>query len=359
MPPEENKNNNPVKIGLDPVFKSNPNLQKPTNSQVVSGAFNVLNNQQFTPTQTNTVPTKPIITNSPKSIVRTFKGDMAAAITANHLSSINIAIAENQKMNAQVRAEQKENPPSGEYSKNKITIFISIILIIIGITGVSLVYVFRTPASEQAIKIQTLPSLITTEYKDELNLEIITSSKIITVLSEKLNTAPIPVNNLYNAYITIGSSTSRRLVTAPEFITLMKFHMPDMIRRTLFADFMVGTYTLDKNLPFIILKTSSFENTYAGMLNWELDLEKDFQILFRLPGYENQGGILANLAPTISKKFADAVIVNKDVRVLRGDEGKIIFLYGIIDKETIVITVNDVAFKEIINRLDKEKTLKR
>jgi len=348
-----------VKIGLDPVFKSAQNFQKPTNPEMVSNAFNVLNNQQFVPTKNPEVaPQKPIENNSPKSIIRTFKGDMAAAITANHLSSINIAIAENQKMNAEIRSKQKEESSPEEYSKNKIIIFISIILIIIGVAGFSLLYIFKKPTSEQVFKTQ-LPSLITTEYKDELNLEIITNNKILNVLSDKLNTSQIPVNNLYNAYITIGSSTNQRLVTASEFVTLMKFHMPDMIRRTLFTDFMVGAYATDKNLPFVILKTSSFENTYAGMLNWELDLEKDFQVLFRLPGYENQAGILSGLAPTVSKKFTDAVIINKDVRVLRDDEGKIIFLYAIVNKETIIITVNDIAFKEIINRLDKEKTLKR
>ena len=95
------------------------------------------------------------------------------------------------------------------------------------------------------------------------------------------------------------------------------------------------------------------------MLGWETDLQKDFQILFRLPGYEKAGGILDQLTPMVAKKFEDGVIVNKDVRILRDDNGNMILLYGIVDKETIIITVNDTAFKEIITRLNKEKTLKR
>ena len=87
--------------------------------------------------------------------------------------------------------------------------------------------------------------------------------------------------------------------------------------------------------------------------------QKDFQILFRLPGYEKAGGILDQLTPMVAKKFEDGVIVNKDVRILRDDNGNMILLYGIVDKETIIITVNDTAFKEIITRLNKEKTLKR
>jgi hypothetical protein len=124
-------------------------------------------------------------------------------------------------------------------------------------------------------------------------------------------------------------------------------------------DFMVGTFSFGKNLPFIILKTSYFENAYAGMLSWENDLEKDFQVLFRLTGYQTAGGILAELTPTTIKKFSDSVIVNKDVRILKDETGQIMLLYGIIDKETIIITVNDTAFKEILTRLNNEKTLKR
>ena len=167
------------------------------------------------------------------------------------------------------------------------------------------------------------------------------------------------MNSFDNIYITTGTSSTKRLLTAKEFITLMKFYIPDIITRTLLPDYMVGMFSFDKNLPFIILKTSYFENAYAGMLSWENDIEKDFQVLFRLSGYENSGGILAELTPTASKKFTDAVIVNKDVRLLRNEAGEIILLYGIIDKETIIITVNDASFKEIISRLYKEKELKR
>jgi hypothetical protein len=139
----------------------------------------------------------------------------------------------------------------------------------------------------------------------------------------------------------------------------MEFKIPEILKRTLLPDFMVGTFSFGKNLPFIILKTSYFENAYAGMLSWENDLEKDFQVLFRLTGYQTAGGILAELTPTTIKKFSDSVIVNKDVRILKDETGQIMLLYGIIDKETIIITVNDTAFKEILTRLNNEKTLKR
>ena len=131
------------------------------------------------------------------------------------------------------------------------------------------------------------------------------------------------------------------------------------MKRSLLPDYMVGMYSFGKNIPFIIFKTSSFENTYPAMLTWEKDLEQDLKVLFRLTGYAESGGIAAALTPTTAKSFEDSVIINKDVRQLRNDAGQIILLYGIVDRETVIITTSDAAFKEIINRLNAEKSLKR
>lgn len=375
MPPEENTNKNTpnldtFKVGIDPVFKDGLGQPKNTASQnAPASAFNVLNNQQYTPSQapqnnaSNLQKDIASITGkntaNPKSIVRTYKGDLASAIATNHLSSINIAVAENEKMHSQLKAEPAETASAGDYSKNKIIIFTSIILVMVGVIGISLVYLFKNSNSTPVVQVQTLPSLITTEYKDELNISTITGNGFVTALSSKLNDTQIPANDFYSLYITTGTSTARRLITSSEFVSLMGFKMPDIIKRVLASDFMVGTYSGGENLLFVILKTSSFDNAYAGMLAWEVDLARDLGPLFRLSGYNNGSGILAQLTPTTVKKFEDGVIVNKDVRLLRDDNGQIILLYGIIDTQTIVITTNDTAFKKIVDRLNKEAGLAR
>ena len=308
MPPEDNK----LKIGLDPVFKSAQN--NPSGSQ---------------------------------SIVRTYKSDLESAIQNDHLSSINIAIAESKKK--QEEAENKiEEVSENEYSKSKIIIFISILLVIIGIIALVITYYLKSPNVSKVTITSELPSMITTEYKEELNIGTIIKDNLAKALSSKLNDTQIPVNNIYNVYLTTGTS-SRQLISSANFISMIKFNMPDMVKRTLLPNFMIGSYSFSQNYPFLILKTSSFENSYAGMLAWEKDLSKDFQLLFRLPGYENSGSLLDELTPaTSTKKFEDGVIVNKDVRFLQDN-----------NNNTIIITVSDTAFKEIIDRLNKEKSLKR
>lgn len=371
MPPEEKTNNNipgvnKYKIGIDSVFKGNLNSQnKKPEQDVPISAYGVLTNQKYSP---DTLPISQNITQkppesnivTPKSLVRTYKGDLESAIKNDHLSSINIAIAENKKIQAEIKAGvQREDNTSNEYSTSKIAILVSVLLVIIGIISISAVYIFKSSPKIPVVQIQELPSLITTEFKSELNIDSISKNKLVSNLSTMLNDSQIIVNNLYNIYPVTGTSTNKRILNALEFVTVLDFNIPDIIKRTLLSDFMVGTFSFGKNLPFIILKTSYFENAYAGMLAWEVDLEKDMQIIFRLPGYETRGNIADELTPTLTKRFNDSVIVNKDVRILKDKNGEIILLYGIIDKETIIITVNDTAFKELIDRLNKERSLKR
>jgi hypothetical protein len=363
MPPEENTNKNKVdletlKVGIDPVFNGNSELQTKAVPETPNGIYNILNNQEYSPSEQPTRKTPaPEITNK-KSIVRTYKDDIASAIKDNHLSSINIAMAENQKSRGQTNLKEKETRPN-IFSKNKAVIFVSLILILVSIASLYAIYLFRSKNSTPLITQNEFLSIITTDYKDELDTNIINKSKFIDILASRINDIQIPVNNIYNIYSVTGTSTNKRLITPDEFITLAKFRTPDIIKRTFLSNFMVGMFSFDRNLPFVILKSSYFDNAYAGMLEWEKNLEKDFRVLFRLEGYETSNNLVSELTPTEQKKFEDGVVSNKNVRLLRGEDGKIMFLYGIIDQETIIITVSDQSFRELVNRLNKEKNTKR
>ena len=90
MPPEENTNKNtgfsPLKVGIDPVFKSVPQSQVDKNQGADISAYGVLNNQKYAPNQGPVqTPAKTAENNlsGPKSIVRTYKGDLESAIAAD------------------------------------------------------------------------------------------------------------------------------------------------------------------------------------------------------------------------------------------------------------------------------------
>jgi hypothetical protein len=369
MPPESNNKNippvNAVKIGLDPIFKNVTNDQKRTteNQSISASALNVLNNQKYAPDQKGiAIPIKAIINNNPekKSIVRTYKSDLESAIQSNHLSSVNIAIAETEKKRElEKKGLVMEQPVAHTGSKNKIILLISFILIIIGVIGLATLTLLGRSSYEPITQLPELPSLFTAETKGELNISLLPKERIINAISANLNDTKIQNNLFYNLYLTTGTGTARRRISTSDFITLAELNVPDIVKRTLLPEFMIGTYVFGGNLPFIILKTSYFENAYAGLFQWETTLHSDLKQFFRLSGYNEKGGILADINSTVNRNFKDGVIINKDVRLLEDEAGEIILIYGIIDKETIIFTTNEASFKEIVNRLNKEKGMKR
>ena len=90
------------------------------------------------------------------------------------------------------------------------------------------------------------------------------------------------------------------------------------------------------------------------MLQWETNLWQDFKELFSLKS--------DNSTPDASfgieiKKFQDGTFNNKDCRLIKDVSGNIIFLYSIIDENTIVITTSTDTLKEIINRVSKARVI--
>jgi hypothetical protein len=57
---------------------------------------------------------------------------------------------------------------------------------------------------------------------------------------------------------------------------------------------------------------------------------------------------------TISGRFEDRIVKNKDVREFRAADGKIVFLYSFIDQTKLVVTASEETLAEIISRLERQ-----
>ena len=158
---------------------------------------------------------------------------------------------------------------------------------------------------------------------------------------------------------------------------------------------MLGTYNDNGTAaPFIILTNNFFQNAYAGMISWEKTMPDDLVNVFgyadktvkqentvttvlpisfastsptSTPALPNFASSTATSAipsfvytPPISSyfniqgSFKDGVIDNKDVRAFTEPDGTMLVLYSFVDNNTIVITTDENALAEIINRLEKQ-----
>ncbi len=357
MPPEDK-----LKVDIDPIFKGNNGvLSKPQEeTENKTGVYNALTNQEYTPNQPPINPVKITPPSPGKIAIRTYKDDIQEAIQANHLSSVNIAIAENDRMRQKMRGPESIETKSAEGSKI-IPILITLVVIIavgaMGYFGYS--YYKKIPAKTQSVSTIAIPKpFFTVEYRNEFNIDRAAKDRQVSALASQINDTNIPLGNIYSIYLTTGTSTTKSVIKTSNFLSLLESNIPDQLSRNLDQNFMIGTFSFAQNIPFVILRTTNYEVAYAGMLEWEKILESDFGQLFRLNQNQNRG--VATTTATLGLiRFQDDVVGNQDVRVLKDNDGKIFFIYGIVGKEYIIITANEMGFKEILTRINREKGLKR
>ncbi len=101
---------------------------------------------------------------------------------------------------------------------------------------------------------------------------------------------------------------------------------------------------LRKSVPFILLDTADYTTARGGMLNWETTIYEDVSLLFNYNQLYDTGSIKTAV-------FTDAVIEKNDVRILRTLSGVELLVYGLKNRDTVIITTNSTAFIEITNLL--------
>jgi hypothetical protein len=108
------------------------------------------------------------------------------------------------------------------------------------------------------------------------------------------------------------------------------------------------------------------------MLSWETTLWQDFKNLFGL-SQTSANTLISTTSSMVSTssadntgqsalgmevgKFQDAEFDNEDCRVIKDASGNIIFLYSIIDQNTIVITTSPATLNEIVSRIHAAATV--
>jgi hypothetical protein len=100
--------------------------------------------------------------------------------------------------------------------------------------------------------------------------------------------------------------------------------------------------------PFIIIKSTSFDVAFAGMLNWETMMSADLVPLFGETVTETFDPQARTATGTREAFFKDVIASNKNARVLLDENGDDRIVYTFTDQNTILITTNREALAELI-----------
>jgi len=291
-----------------------------------------------------------------KTIIRTYKSDVEETVSSNHLSSVNIALAENKRMMERL-GESKEAEKKDK--KNYIIILVSFSLVVLGVLAIVIPVFFVNRKYTPVVTPVTRTSpIITPDSTEDLNLEDLDLARLSKTLSERVDQTSIRVGSIRGIYLTEKNlDNTRNVVNISKFVNLLKFNVPDLLNRTLKPDYLFGMHNFIGNQKFLILKVGSYENAYSGMLSWEVDLWKNFKDLFGLVDPDNLLSTTTDMFAQDIKSFQDIVIRNKDCRAAEDSKGDILLLYCIPDKETIVVTTSQDTFKEILLRMTSKQTV--
>jgi len=291
-----------------------------------------------------------------KPIIRTYKSDMEESIQANHTSSINIALAENKKMAERIRLADVEK--KGE-KRNYTILITSVLLVLGGVLAIAIPYFLVNNQSkvEEITENVASGAIITADTEEKINIGSLVLSRLPFTLAERVEQSNIKLGAVKNIFLTDGAGSIETTINTQKFFSLFNTNMPPELVRTLKDGYMFGAHNYNGNQRFLIFRVGSYENAFAGMLKWEVDLWNDFKTLFSLSSVGinlNQTGTIRGIE-TVS--FQDAVYANKDTRVVKDSSGSVVFLYSIIDKNTVVITTSTDTLKEMINRNQKARTV--
>jgi hypothetical protein len=292
---------------------------------------------------------------SSKPIIRTYKSDIEDTVQSGHISSINIAIAENKKMMSAVQGNENKEKNK---EKNKNIIILGSILIVGGVLALAIPYFFINKQSQSEIIIETVSSnpIFTTDVQEKINLNVINTDRVAMTLNERVKQSSTKLGQIKDFYIVTGQGINEKPITSINFFNLIKSNIPDEIQRTLKSQYIFGMHNYNGNQEFLVLKVGSYDTTFSGMLTWENYLWQDFKNIFGLSDESNAIDQVQKNSIEI-KKFQDATFANKDCRIVKDSKGNIIFLYSIIDPNTVVIATSVDTLKEIINRINKSRVV--
>ncbi|MFA5838880.1 MAG: hypothetical protein WC849_03010 [Candidatus Paceibacterota bacterium] len=316
-------------------------------------------------------------------IIRTFESDISDIIKSKKTSLTDIATAEQRKReelgkNKEIQNEEKSTDFFKKLLEKKTLLIIgSVIALVVAITLI-LFAVFGSKDTINPTTFTNYQEMIFSNVTKEANLTGVGKKDFVSEILNERRTNDSQLGSITNILLLKYDVGATRTLTSSEFFDLLEVRLPSTLSRYIESDFMFGLHSVRNVEPFLILKTSSFENAFTGMLDWEKDMERNLESIFIQslnPDTTNTGEVpeKIDLSKTIQgtstttttttseefvnvkKVFSDMVVKNKDARVIKDKKGEPILMYAFADRKTIVITTNQYTMTEIFDRLNRVK----
>ncbi|MFA6476363.1 MAG: hypothetical protein WCV68_02995 [Candidatus Paceibacterota bacterium] len=224
---------------------------------------------------------------------------------------------------------------------------IGVLLIIGGLIALVWAIGQRQTTSLATVKV-TRQGLIFSDKQQAINLDQETATQIREELREKSLTPPAGKESIEEIYFTyqIKEQTQTGLVMKmveadPTAIAgKLELKLPDDFLRSLEPKLMLGFYYGEQTSPFYILKTKNYKNVASAILSNENIIISEL-----LAPFEDA----SSTEKILNTPLQDKMIKNYDTRLVVDETNTIIAVYSWIDKETLVVTINEGTLAKVIS----------
>jgi hypothetical protein len=293
---------------------------------------------------------------SPLHPLRTLRLDVEESVKEHKTSLVTVAAAEENRRakgapTAPSLTEEKERPAR---SYKTIIVALSAGLVLAGAGALFFVFMPRTvPVATLQLPASTL---IFIDDIQQVPLGSQDRSEVMGALVASRESTHLSLGLISELYPTATATTSSEAHRASvrDILRILAPSMQEELVRVFDPQYVLGVHVFDGNQAFLLLKTSSYEQAYSGMVAWEPSMRADLLPLFdrRPRPRAPQEKLSTSTAPAVIKTgFQDAVVENHDARVFKDAEGNIVLLWTFVDRSSLVITTNERTLQEIVSRL--------
>jgi hypothetical protein len=268
---------------------------------------------------------------APLQPLHTLQTDIAEALSSEHVSKVGI-IAEQEKVKAKEKEREEDNSPdptvipTSYLLRNALITLVSIVVVVA--SGYGIFTIAQKRSTQFPVPIENAPEvkeIISYNTKKDISFsseELFDREK----LSAKLlgEAIPEPVDGV--TFFKINTPIK-------DVLSILSPSLPSAYQRTLLDKSFYGGNTQGN---FFIITYDSYEQAYAGQLEWENEIGNSLNPLF---------GILSS--STSTSRFEDRVVSNKDIRVAVDEKSKTLFVYGFSVENMIIFARNEDVFRMV------------
>lgn len=271
--------------------------------------------------------------------IETYAQDMVKAIESDKGGLIKKIIHEEEE-------EEILKNLSPKSKENRLFMFISIILTSLAFT----VFIFLMFFNDKINTVPIAPQAISMIFMDQTDftpIDALTKEKIAETIYNQVNNTRVKIGGINGIYLT----ENKKVIGFKNFAAFMKSSLTSDQMELISDNFLLGALNGETKDLFILLKVKSFSDIFPVMQNWEN------KMLYDLHGFFG-----VKLSPEtnylFTKNFENGIVDNKNARILKDNDGKIVLMYVFADDNSIILTNSEVATNEVILRLNSSKIKK-